>query len=88
MSGASRGLAAVGVRAGDGIDCKSNERRPEMARDQLLNEYREGRLDRPTFLRKLGAIGFSVTGALALAAALAPVAQAGVEAQHNETLVV
>lgn len=37
--------------------------------------------------RRLRAIGFSVAGALALAVALAPVAQAGVEAQHNETLV-
>jgi hypothetical protein len=31
---------------------------------------------------------FAVPGALALAAVVAPVAQAGVEAQHNETLVV
>ncbi len=37
--------------------------------------------------RKLRAIGFSIAGALALAAALAPIAQAGVDAQHNETLV-
>jgi hypothetical protein len=59
-----------------------------VARDQLVHQYREGVLDRPTFVRKLRAIGFSVAGALALAAALAPVAQAGVEAQHNETLVV
>jgi hypothetical protein len=59
-----------------------------MHRDQLFHQYRAGLLDRPAFLRKLGALGFSVTGALALAAALAPVAQAGVEAQHNETLVV
>jgi hypothetical protein len=59
-----------------------------MARDQLVHQHREGFLARPKFLRELRAIGFSVTGALALAAALAPVAQAGVEAQHNETLVV
>jgi hypothetical protein len=59
-----------------------------MARDQLVHQDREGLLDRPAFSRKLRAIGFSVTGALALAAALAPLAQAGVDAQHNETLVV
>ena len=38
--------------------------------------------------QKLRAIGFSIAGALALAAAAAPSAQAGVSAQHNETLVV
>jgi len=59
-----------------------------MARDQLLHQCRNGSLDRPVFVRKLRALGFSVTGALALAAALAPAAQAGVDAQHNETLVV
>lgn len=59
-----------------------------MARDQLFHEYRDGRLNRPAFLRTLRALGFSVPAALALAAALAPVAQAGVDAQHNETLVV
>jgi hypothetical protein len=56
--------------------------------DQLVHQYRQGLLDRPAFLRTLRALGFSVAGAVALAAALAPVAQAGVEAQHNETLVV
>ena len=39
-------------------------------------------------IQKLRAIGFSIAGALALAAVAAPLAQAGVEAQHNETLVV
>jgi hypothetical protein len=58
-----------------------------MHRDQLFYQYRAGLLDRPTFSRRLRAMGFSVTAALALAAALAPLAQAGVEAQHNETLV-
>ena len=55
---------------------------------QLFDDYRERRIDRAGFVRKLRALGFSVTGALALAATLAPIAQAGVDAQHNETLVV
>ena len=38
--------------------------------------------------KKLRAIGFCVAGAVALVAALAPVAQAGSDFQHNETLVV
>ena len=38
--------------------------------------------------KKLRVIGLSAAGVLALAATLAPIAQAGVEAQHNETLVV
>ena len=44
--------------------------------------------DQLALLRKLRSMGFTAAGALALVAALAPVAQAGVEAQHNETLVV
>jgi hypothetical protein len=59
-----------------------------MDRDQLLDDHHEGRLDHPRIVRKLCALGFSAAGALTLAATLAPVAQAGVEAQHNETLVV
>ena len=39
-----------------------------------------------TRVQKLRAFGYSVAGVLALA--LAPVAEAGVQAQHNETLVV
>jgi hypothetical protein len=39
--------------------------------------------------KKLRTIGFAiVAGALALAAVLAPIAQAGSDFQHNETLVV
>ena len=56
-----------------------------MQTDLKLEEDRE---DRPSAARKLRATGLSLAGALALAATLAPVAQAGVEAQHNETLVV
>jgi hypothetical protein len=37
--------------------------------------------------RVIRATGMSVAAALALAAALAPAVQAGVSAQHNETLV-
>lgn len=59
-----------------------------MDRDQLFDDYRERRIDRASFVRRLRAMGFSVSGALALAATLAPIAQAGVEAQHNETLIV
>ena len=47
-----------------------------MARDELVGEYREGRLARPVFLRRLRRAGVSVTAALALAAAFAPAGQA------------
>jgi hypothetical protein len=59
-----------------------------MTRHQLFDENRRRRLGRPMLIRKLRTIGLSVTTALALAGALAPLAQAGVDAQHNETLVV
>jgi hypothetical protein len=58
-----------------------------MARDELIKEYREGRISRPVFVRRLRTTGVSVAGVLALVAALAPAVQAGVDAQHNETLV-
>jgi hypothetical protein len=63
-------------------------RRSEMTRHQLFDETRDRRVGRSMRVRKLRAIGLSVTTALALAGALAPLAQAGVDAQHNETLVV
>jgi hypothetical protein len=59
-----------------------------VSRDQLVQTYLEGQIDRPTFVRRLRAAGMSLTAALALAAAFAPVSEAGVSAQHNETLVV
>ena len=43
---------------------------------------------RSQLMRRNRAIGIAIAGAVALAAVLAPVAQAGVSAQHNETLVV
>ena len=58
-----------------------------MARDKLINDYREQRLSRTAFVRRLRATGFTAAGALALAAALAPAVQAGSDFQHNETLV-
>ena len=54
---------------------------------QLFAQKQERRVSRSMLVRKLRAIGLSVTGALAIAGALAPLAQAGVDAQHNETLV-
>ena len=39
-------------------------------------------------VKKLRAIGFTIAGAIALAAVAAPLAQAGTDFQHNETLVV
>lgn len=56
--------------------------------DQLFDDHREDRIDTPIVVTRLRAMGFAVAGALALAATLAPLAQAGVDAQHNETLVV
>ena len=47
-----------------------------MARNELVDAYREGRLARPVFLRRLPASGFSLAAALALAAAFAPSSQA------------
>jgi len=58
-----------------------------MNREELIEEYRRGRLDRETFVRRARAAGFSLAGALTLAGALASVAEAGVSAQHNETLI-
>ena len=58
-----------------------------MTRHQLFDQKQERRLSCSMLVRKLRAIGLSVTGALAIAGALAPLAQAGVDAQHNETLV-
>ena len=58
-----------------------------MKRDELILEYRKGRIIRPVFVRRLCATGLSVAGVMAVAAAVAPAVQAGVQAQHNETLV-
>ena len=54
---------------------------------RLEQEYRAGRIGRDAMMRRLGKAGFSLAGALALVGALASAAQAGVEAQHNETLI-
>jgi hypothetical protein len=59
-----------------------------MTSHQYRDAHQARHLDRPNFVRKLRVIGLSLTSAFGVAAALAPVAQAGVEAQHNETLVV
>jgi hypothetical protein len=47
-----------------------------MAHHQLVDEYREGRLDRLAFLRRLRATGVSMAAALALAAVFAPASHA------------
>jgi hypothetical protein len=58
-----------------------------VTRDELIQEYRKGRIGHSTFVRRLRATGLSVAGVMAIAAAVAPAVQAGVSAQHNETLV-
>jgi hypothetical protein len=59
-----------------------------MRTDQLVHAQRDGHTDGPAFVPRLRAAGVSLTAALALMAVLAPVSQAGVSPQHNETLVV
>jgi hypothetical protein len=58
-----------------------------MNRDDLIHEYRRGVISRAVLMRRLRATGLSVAGVMAIAAVVAPAVQAGVEAQHNETLV-
>ena len=58
-----------------------------MNREELIQEYRQGRISHSVLVRRLRATGLSVAGVMALAAVVAPAVQAGVEAQHNETLV-
>ena len=57
-----------------------------MTRDELIQEYRRGRIGRSVLVRRLRATGLSVAGVMALAAVVAPAVQAGTDFQHNETL--
>ena len=58
-----------------------------MTRDELIQEYRRGRISHRVLVRRLRTTGLSVAGVMAIAAVVAPAVQAGVSAQHNETLV-